>query len=61
MWLSVKQIEERGCGSAATIWRRVKARTFPQPVKLSPGMTRWKLSDIEAWETQKESQINAGA
>jgi prophage regulatory protein len=27
--------------------------TFPRPVKLSPGCTRWKLSEIEAWENQK--------
>lgn len=24
--------------------------TFPKPVKLSPGCTRWRLSDLEAWE-----------
>lgn len=27
--------------------------TFPRPVKFSPGCTRWKLSDIEAWEALK--------
>jgi prophage regulatory protein len=27
--------------------------TFPRPVKLSPGCTRWKLSEIEAWESFK--------
>jgi len=34
-------------------WVREDA-TFPRPVKLSPGCTRWKLSEIEAWETLKE-------
>ena len=30
--------------------------TFPKPVKLSPGCTRWRLSDLEAWEqAQSES------
>jgi len=24
--------------------------TFPKPVKLSPGCTRWRLYDLEAWE-----------
>lgn len=26
---------------------------FPNPVKLSPGCSRWKLSEIEAWENSK--------
>lgn len=29
--------------------------TFPKPVKLSPGCTRWRLSEIEAWEVAKAS------
>jgi predicted DNA-binding transcriptional regulator AlpA len=37
-----------------TPWRWLKSDpTFPKPVKLSPGCTRWKLSEIEAWETAK--------
>lgn len=27
--------------------------TFPRPVKLTPGCTRWRLSEIEAWEAAK--------
>lgn len=35
-------------------WRRAKLDpTFPQPVTLTPGCTRWKLSDLEAWEAAK--------
>lgn len=26
---------------------------FPRPIRLTPGCTRWKLSDIEAWEAAK--------
>lgn len=26
---------------------------FPKPIHLSPGCTRWRLSDIEAWEAAK--------
>lgn len=26
---------------------------FPKPVHLTPGCTRWRLSDIEAWEAAK--------
>jgi prophage regulatory protein len=27
--------------------------SFPKPIRLTPGCTRWKLSDIEAWEAAK--------
>lgn len=35
--------------SAASIWRWVKAGTFPAPVKLSAGTTAWRASDVHAW------------
>jgi prophage regulatory protein len=27
--------------------------SFPRPVKLSPGCTRWRLADLENWESAK--------
>jgi len=27
--------------------------SFPKPIRLTPGCTRWKLSDIETWEAAK--------
>lgn len=35
--------------SAATLWRKVKAQTFPAPVKLSAGITAWRVEDVRAW------------
>lgn len=32
--------------SAATLWRKVAAGTFPKPVKLSTRVTAWRVSDI---------------
>ena len=35
-------------------WRRARLDPdFPKPIRLSPGCTRWRLSDIEAWEQRK--------
>jgi len=34
--------------SSATLWRMVKAGTFPRPVKLGPRITAWKVEDIRA-------------
>lgn len=35
--------------SASTLWRRVRAGTFPAPVKLSDRITAWKAEDIRQW------------
>lgn len=34
--------------SRATIWRWTQEGKLPQPVKLSPGCTRWKWEEILA-------------
>lgn len=35
--------------SSATLWRRVKAGTFPKPVKLSERVTAWRVEDVRQW------------
>ena len=35
--------------SDSSIWRRVKAHTFPQPLKLSERVTVWRAEDIRQW------------
>ncbi len=47
VWASDTQLAEIYSVSRATIWRWAAAGRLPQPVKLSPGCTRWKLADIE--------------
>lgn len=32
--------------SAATLWRMVAAGSFPKPLKLSPRVTAWRVSDV---------------
>ena len=39
--------------SKSTLWRRVQARTFPEPMKLSVRVTVWKAEDIRAWIAQQ--------
>lgn len=36
--------------SAATLWRRVRDGSFPQPVQLSRRVTAWRLADIRKWQ-----------
>lgn len=51
MYLSDEQLAARYAVSRGTVWRwHRNDPTFPRPVKLSPGCTRWKLAEVEAWE-----------
>jgi prophage regulatory protein len=35
--------------SAPTLWRKVKAGTFPKPIKLSERVTAWNVGIVRAW------------
>jgi prophage regulatory protein len=35
--------------SAATAWRRVREGKFPQPVRVSPQITAWRVGEIRQW------------
>ena len=59
-YISDTQLAARYSVHRATIWRWVKADpSFPQPVILSPGCTRWRLSQVCAWEAAKDERADA--
>ena len=35
--------------SAPTLWRKVKAGSFPQPIKIGEKMTAWRMEEIRIW------------
>lgn len=35
--------------SGPTLWRKVKAGTFPKPTKLSERVTAWNVGAVRAW------------
>ena len=37
--------------SAPTLWRKVKAGTFPKPIKLSERVTAFNVGAVRAWLT----------
>ncbi|WP_226553582.1 helix-turn-helix transcriptional regulator [Celeribacter naphthalenivorans] len=54
IFLSDVQVAERYGVHRVTIWRWSKTDpTFPKPIMLSPGCSRFRLSDIENWEASK--------
>ncbi len=41
--------------SAPTLWRKVKAGTFPKPAKLSERVTAWNVGAVRAWLLAQEA------
>lgn len=35
--------------SASTAWRRIRDGTFPQPIRLSPQITAFRVGEIRQW------------
>lgn len=55
IYLSVLKVADRYSVSRATVWRWAKQNNLPKPVKLN-GSTRWKLSDLVAFESEQEGR-----
>jgi prophage regulatory protein len=53
-YLSDTNVSKKYGVSRSTVWRwAANDPTFPKPIKLGLGSTRWKLSDLETWEAGK--------
>ncbi|WP_223428857.1 helix-turn-helix transcriptional regulator [Tateyamaria pelophila] len=61
MFLTVDQVADRYNCSKFSIWRWVREgrQGFPSPISLSPGCTRWRLSDLERWEAERAAEGTA--
>ena len=51
-YASDRQLAVRYGVDRGTIWRWVRERDFPQPVKMSEKCTRWRLANVEDWEVK---------
>jgi prophage regulatory protein len=47
-------VEERTSLDITTIYRKMKAGTFPQPVRVGRRRVAWRESDIAAWQADLE-------
>lgn len=59
VWLTDRQVAARYSIDRVTVYRWVNSFGLPAGVNLTPGTTRWLLSDIEAWETAKLIEVVA--
>lgn len=47
--------------SGTTLWRSVKAKNFPAPIKLSKGVTVWRVGDIRSYLKTIKAKSQGGA
>lgn len=53
-YLSVQDVARRYAVSIQTVWRHTKQNpAFPKPIKILNGSTRWRLSDVLAFEVSR--------
>jgi prophage regulatory protein len=55
--LSYRDLEYRGYGSRTTIWRKVKAGEFPEPIDTGFGRKAWRESEILKWLEAKAEHV----
>lgn len=58
------QVVEISGLSRTEVWRRVKSKTFPAPVRLGSRCTRWSKAEVTAWvakQLAKRQQTEAAA
>ena len=53
IYLTDRQVAKRFGVSRASIWRWMKEEGFPTPLRLTAGCTRWRLEDVEKWESSR--------
>lgn len=52
-YLAARGVATRYQVHPATIWDWVAQGRFPKPVKFAPRCTRWKMSELLAWEAEQ--------
>lgn len=56
MYLSDKALATRYDVTRQTIWRWVRNHSFPEPVKLASGTTRWTEQSVIEFEQKQKSE-----
>ena len=49
-------VSDRTSLSRTTLWRMVRAGSFPKPVTISPGRIAWPESAVQAWIAAKVAE-----
>lgn len=55
-FLDVHGVARRYQVQPATVWAWMQQDKVPQPMRLTPGCSRWSVADLKKWEDQKRSE-----
>jgi prophage regulatory protein len=53
-------VEDRTGQSRVTIWRSVRAGTFPPPLQLGPNSVGWYEDEVDAWLATRPRRTYGG-
>ncbi len=53
------KIQKLLCISHTTLWRLIRNRQFPQPMRVGPGSVAWREDDYEAWAADPEGWVES--
>jgi len=51
-YLTVEEVAERYSVSKDSIWRWKREGKFPRAVRVGPGCTRWRMSDLVEYDSK---------
>ena len=57
--LRISEVSEKTTLAKSTLWLKIAKGEFPKPIKLSPAISVWKESDIDAWIESFFCQLNS--
>lgn len=53
IYLSDRDLAARYGVSRGTIWRWVRTRRYPAPVRIGEAVTRWRMDAVTEWEAAR--------
>ena len=56
-FLDIHGVARRYNVTRATVWSWMQQGKFPQPMRITPGCSRWPLEDLKTWEDEKRSEV----
>ena len=56
-FLDINAVARRYDVKRATVWAWMSQGRFPQPMRLTPGCSRWSIKDLKVWEDEKRTEV----